>query len=71
MIMKIDMDNEEIQVISKRLMDKNEEVYNIMENMYVVGSKENYDWLMESKAQLENGQYAVHDLIEEDADPDQ
>ncbi len=69
--MKIDMDNEEIQVISKRLMDKNEEVYNIMENMYVVGSKENYDWLMESKAQLENGQYAVHDLIEEDADPDQ
>lgn len=69
--MKIDMDNEEIQVISKRLMDKNEEVYNIMENMYVVGSKENYDWLMESKAQLENGQYAVHDLFEEDADPDQ
>ena len=69
--MKIDTDNEEIQVISKSLMDKNEEVYSIMENMYVVGSKENYDWLMESKAQLENGQYAVHDLIEEDADPDQ
>ena len=24
----------------------------------------NYDWLMESKAQLERGQFAKHDLIE-------
>ena len=27
-------------------------------------SKANYDWLMESKEQLKNGQYAEHDLID-------
>lgn len=31
-----------------------EETYNnLMENIYVMGNKINYDWLMESKAQLE------------------
>ena len=33
-----------------------EAVYNnIMENMHLLSNKENYDWLMESKAQLEAG----------------
>ena len=31
-----------------------------------MGNKANYDWLMESKAQLERGQFAKHDLIEVD-----
>ena len=35
-----------------------------MENVYVMGNKANYDWLMESKAQLENGHCATHELIE-------
>ena len=35
-----------------------------MGNIYVMGNKENYDWLMRGKAQLENGQCAVHELIE-------
>ncbi|MCD8118639.1 MAG: hypothetical protein LUE29_04010 [Lachnospiraceae bacterium] len=34
-----------------------EEAYNnLSENIYVMGSKTNYDWLMESKVQLEQGQ---------------
>ena len=38
-----------------------EETYNnLMENLYVRGNKANYDWLMESKAQLENGNYISH-----------
>ncbi len=33
-----------------------EAVYNnIMENMHLLSNKENYDWLMESKAQLAAG----------------
>lgn len=28
---------------------------NLMENLYVMGNKVNYDWLMESKEQLETG----------------
>ena len=28
---------------------------NMLENMHLLGNKENYDWLMESKAQLEAG----------------
>ena len=43
-----------------------EESYNnLMENIYVMGNKNNYDWLMEGKAQLENGQCSVHKLFEE------
>ena len=44
-----------------------EEAYNnLMENVYVMGNKANYDWLMESKAQLESGKLAPHDLSSED-----
>jgi antitoxin of toxin-antitoxin stability system len=39
-----------------------------MENVYVMGNKANYDWLMESKTQLEKGNFAVHDLMEVSAD---
>lgn len=45
-----------------------EESYNnLMENIYVMGNKANYDWLMESKAQLESGKISAHTLIEADA----
>ena len=54
-------DNKNVVMIS-------EEAYNnLMENVHVMGNKANYDWLMESKAQLENGNVVVHDLIEVDA----
>ena len=41
-----------------------EESYNnLIENVYVMGNKANYDWLMESKAQLEKGNVSVRELI--------
>ena len=46
-----------------------EESYNnLMENIHVMGNKANYDWLMESKAQLEKGTISTHNLVEVDAD---
>ena len=46
-----------------------EESYNnLMENIYVMGNKANYDWLMESIAQLENGKFTRHDLVEAPVD---
>ena len=48
---------------NKNVVMLSEEAYNnLMENIYVMGNKENYDWLMKGKAQLENGQYSVHEL---------
>ena len=55
-------DNKNVVMIS-------EEVYNnLMENAYIMGNKANYDWLMESKAQLEKGKFSAHNLIEVDGD---
>ena len=50
---------------NKNVVMISEESYNnLMENVYVMGNKSNYDWLMESKEQLESGKYTKHDLIE-------
>lgn len=51
-------DNKNVVMISE------ESYNNLMENIYVIGNKENYDWLMKGKAQLESGQCAVHELFE-------
>ena len=41
---------------NKNVVMISEESYNnLMENVYVMGNKSNYDWLMESKEQLESG----------------
>ena len=54
---------------NKNVVMLSEESYNnLMENIYVMGDKFNYDWLMESKAQLENGNLSMQNLIEVDAD---
>ena len=55
---------------NKNVVMISEEAYNnMMENIHVMGNKANYDWLMESKEQLEKGAYAAHDLVElEDTD---
>ncbi|MCI9439152.1 MAG: prevent-host-death protein [Lachnospiraceae bacterium] len=55
-------DNKNVVMISE------ESYNNLMENIYVMGNKENYDWLMRGKAQLENGQCAVHELVEAEND---
>jgi antitoxin YefM len=54
---------------NKNVVMLSEESYNnMMENIYVLGTKSNYDWLMESKAQLENGMVSGHELFEVEID---
>ena len=54
---------------NKNVVMISEEAYNnLMENAYIMGNKANYDWLMESKAQLEYGKVVTNTLIEVDAD---
>lgn len=36
---------------------------NLLENMHLLGDKANYDWLMESKVQLENGHASERKLL--------
>lgn len=55
-------DNKNVVLISE------ESYNNLMENVYIMGNKANYDWLMKGKAQLENGQFAVHELLEVEDD---
>lgn len=45
--------------------DPNKFYHNVLENIYVMGNKANYDWLMESKAQLESS--VIHPKITESA----
>lgn len=53
---------------NKNVVMLSEESYNnLMENIHVMGNKANYDWLMESKVQLESGKISTHSLIEVDA----
>ena len=50
---------------NKNVVMLSEESYNnLMENVHVMGDKANYDWLMESKAQLERGNVTVRNLAE-------
>lgn len=48
------------------LLDENNELSN--EEMHVIGNKANYDWLMESKEQLEKGNYSARNLAEVSVD---
>lgn len=50
---------------NKNIVMLSEESYNnLVENAYIMGNKANYDWLMESKAQLEKGNISTQNLIE-------
>lgn len=54
---------------NKNVVMISEEAYNnLMENIYVMGNKANYDWLMKGKAQLEKGQFSMRELFEEESD---
>lgn len=66
-------DDYETMIVTRKdnrnvVMLSEESYNNLMENIYVMGNKSNYDWLMESKAQLETGKICAHNLIEVDAD---
>ena len=47
------------------VMISEESYNNQMENIYVMENKTNYDWLMESKKQLENGNAFQRNIIED------
>lgn len=50
---------------NKNVVILSEETYNnLLENMHVMGNKSNYDWLMESKKQLDSGKSMRRKLIE-------
>lgn len=50
---------------NKNVVMLSEETYNnLMENVYVMGNKANYDWLVESKKQLESGKISIQQLEE-------
>lgn len=50
---------------NKNVVMLSEESYNnLMENIHVMENKVNYDWLMESKEQLEKGNCIKKELIE-------
>lgn len=54
---------------NKNVVLLSEESYNnLIENAYVMGNKANYDWLIESKSQLENGHFSIQELIEVESD---
>lgn len=54
---------------NRNIVMMSEESYNnIIENLYVLGNKANYDWLMDSKMQLENGNISTKELIAVEAD---
>ena len=66
-------DNYETMIVTRKdnknvVMLSEESYNNLMENIYVMGNKFNYDWLMESKEQLESGSLSMQNLIEVDAD---
>ena len=50
---------------NKNVVVISEEVYNnLLENIHVMGNKTNYDWLIESKKQLEEGRVSSRILLE-------
>ncbi|SCJ97406.1 Antitoxin YefM [uncultured Eubacterium sp.] len=50
---------------NKNVVMISEEAYNnMLENMHLMGNKANYDWLMESKRQFENGNVKLHEILE-------
>ncbi|HUM83662.1 MAG TPA: type II toxin-antitoxin system Phd/YefM family antitoxin [Lachnospiraceae bacterium] len=66
-------DDYETMIVTRRdnkniVMISEESYNNMMENIYVMGNRANYDWLMESKAQLEKGNLSAHKLLQEGED---
>ena len=64
-------DEYETLVVTRKNNDNviilSEESYNnLVENLHVLGNKVNYDWLMESKQQLQKGLMQSHALIEDE-----
>lgn len=66
-------DDYETMIVTRKnnrnvVMLSEESYNNLIENAYLMSNKTNYDWLMESKSQLEKRCISKHDLIEVSAD---
>lgn len=62
-------DNYETMIVTRKnnknvVMLSEESYNNMLENLHLMGNKANYDWLMESKSQLDTGKIETHNLIE-------
>lgn len=62
-------DNYETVIVTRKdnknvVMMSEESYNNLMENLHIMEDKANYDWLMESKKQLEDGLAKSHPLIQ-------
>ena len=62
-------DNYETVIVTRKdnknvVMISEEGYNNLMENLLIMEDKANYDWLMESKKQLEEGLAKSHPLIQ-------
>ena len=52
---------------NRNVVMMSEEYYNnLLENIYVMGNKANYDWLIKGKSQIDAGLMSEHDLIEDE-----
>ena len=52
---------------NRNVVMMSEEYYNnLLENIYVMGNKANYEWLMKGKSQIDAGLMSEHDLIEDE-----
>ena len=50
---------------NRNVVMMSEESYNnLMENLYLMEDRANYDWIMESKKQLQEGKAGIHKLKE-------
>ena len=63
------IDDYETMIITRKnnrnvVMMSEESYNNLMENLYIIEDRANYDWLMESKAQLQAGKESIHELKE-------
>lgn len=62
-------DNYETMIVTRKnnknvVMLSEESYNNMLENLHLMGNKANYDWLMESKSQLDAGKIELHNLVE-------
>lgn len=52
---------------NRNVVMMSEEYYNnLLENIYVMGNKANYEWLIKGKSQIDARLMSEHDLIEDD-----
>ena len=66
----MDLVNDEYETLiiarknNKNVVMMSEESYNnLLENNYVRSSEVNYQWILESKKQMEKGKFVLHDSV--------